>query len=186
MKTLLTSYTRRMLAVCMLTLIGFFPQIGYADLDVGLAQNYRLVERVQIGAPYYVLPVSSMRKVNGIIGAEHTVQLSGELYSYTWQVVPGITSQQAHLQALQSLLTDGAEVLFECQGRACGSSNQWANQVFHQARLYGLDAQQSYTAFKLKGAAGFDYYAVYTIERGNHKVYLHIDLVQGKTANLGQ
>jgi hypothetical protein len=77
-------------------------------------------------------------------------------------------------------------VIYQCQGRSCGSSHQWANEVFHQARLYGLVAKQSYAALKKDTPQGLDYYALYSTERGNKKVYLHLEMIQGMKNNIGQ
>ncbi|MBT3438226.1 MAG: DUF4892 domain-containing protein [Oceanospirillaceae bacterium] len=159
---------------------------GYADTVLNMVPGSRLVERVTLGAPYYVLPVSSIRKVNGVIAAEHNLYLTGELSAYTWQVVPGMGPERAHLTSLSQLQDAGAEVLFDCHGRACGSSNQWANQVFHESGLYGLDEQQRYTALKQQVPQGVDYYALYTTQRGNRKVYLHFEHLQGMTQQIGQ
>ena len=73
---------------------------GYADTVLNMVPGSRLVERVTLGAPYYVLPVSSIRKVNGVIAAEHNLYLTGELSAYTWQVVPGMGPERAHLTSL--------------------------------------------------------------------------------------
>lgn len=155
---------------------------GYADVELDFATGARLVAQGEVDAPYYILPVSSIRKVNGVIAAEHNLYLAGTLMTYTWEIVPGIGAERAHDLALSKLKQIGAEVLFTCQGRACGSSNQWANQVFQQSRLYGLDKQQSYTALQQTS----DYYALYTTQRGNRKVYLHLEHLHGTTNQLGQ
>ena len=159
---------------------------GYADAALNMAPGSRLVERVTLGAPYYVLPVSSMRKVNGVIAAEHNLYLTGELSAYTWEMVRGMGPERAHLTSLSQLQQAGADILFDCHGRACGSSNQWANQVFHESGLYGLDEKQSYTALKQKVPDGVDYYALYTTQKGNRKVYLHLEHLQGMTQHIGQ
>lgn len=177
---------KALLVLLMPLTLAAYGTHGYADVALNMAPGSRLVERATLGAPYYVLPISSMRKVNGIIAAEHNLYLTGELSAYTWQVVPGMGAERAHLSSLSQLQQAGAEVLFDCQGRACGSSNQWANQVFHESGLYGLDEQQSYTALKQKVPDGVDYYALYTIQKGNRKVYLHLEYLQGMTQQIGQ
>ena len=156
------------------------------DLEFEIFPGAILIERTSLGAPYYVLPTSSMRKVNGVIAAEHNVFLSGELTAHTWEITPGMGPQRAHERVALELHNVGAEVLFHCSGRACGSSNQWANQVFHQSRLYGLDTQQSYTSMQRKTDVGVTYYALYSTEKGNHKVYLHLEQLSGMNSPLGQ
>jgi len=150
-----------------------------AEVALGVTENSILIEQTELNAPYYTLPTSAMRKVNGVIGAEYNLSLSGHLSSYTWEMMPGLSAKIAYDKALEELNTDNAEVLYQCHGRSCGSSNQWANQVFHQSRLYGLDSQQSYAALKQDTLKGAIYYALYSTERGNKKVYLHLEMIQG-------
>ena len=150
-----------------------------AEVTLSVTENSLLIEQTELSAPYYTLPTSSMRKVNGVIGAEYNLSLSGQLSSYTWEMMPGISAKIAYDKALEELKTVNAQVLYQCHGRSCGSSNQWANQVFHQSRLYGLDSQQSYAALKQDTLKGVNYYALYSTERGNRKVYLHLEMIQG-------
>ena len=60
--------------------------------------------------------------------------------------------------------------LFECRGRDCGRSNQWANQVFGQPLLYGPDANQYYVAAR----RGNRLLSIYLVQRGNRRLYVHL------------
>jgi len=153
--------------------------VAHAEMTLGVTENSLLIDQTQVSAPYYTLPISAMRKVNGVIGAEYNLSLSGHLSTYTWEMMPGLSAEIAFDEALEELKTVNVEVLYQCHSRSCGSSNQWANQVFHQSRLYGLDSQQSYAALKQDILNGANYYALYSTERGNRKVYLHLEMIQG-------
>ena len=67
-----------------------------------------------------------------------------------------------------------ATVLFECEGRACGNSNVWANRVFEESRLYGRDDAQKYwvTAWPESGNR-VQVNTLYLIERGNREIFVH-------------
>ena len=68
----------------------------------------------------------------------------------------------------------GASSIFTCSGRDCGRSNHWANYIFNQAILYGPDKSQFYLA-----AERSDHLlAVYVIERGNKRVYAHLEVLK--------
>ncbi|MBQ0785567.1 MAG: DUF4892 domain-containing protein, partial [Amphritea sp.] len=66
-----------------------------------------------------------------------------------------------------------AEILFQCSSRQCGSSNQWANNYFKVAELYGIDRTQ----FFLSATTGNMQLALYTVKRGNRRVYIQLDLI---------
>jgi hypothetical protein len=66
----------------------------------------------------------------------------------------------------------GGETLFTCQGRDCGRSNLWANEIFKSAILYGPDQNQYYYAGDHDGHL----IALYVIQRGNKRVYAHLEV----------
>ncbi len=66
------------------------------------------------------------------------------------------------------------QVIFQCEGRDCGRSNTWANQIFGQAVLYGRDQEQAYLAAQV----GEELVAVYLIKRGNRRQYAHVEMWQ--------
>jgi hypothetical protein len=67
-------------------------------------------------------------------------------------------------------------MLFECAGRECGSSNYWANKVFGRPVLYGPEKFQHYMVALLETGPPA-YILVYTAQRGNRKVYAHIEIL---------
>ncbi|MGI9325133.1 MAG: DUF4892 domain-containing protein [Pseudomonadales bacterium] len=79
----------------------------------------------------------------------------------------------AHYQNLLS-----GRLVYQCSGRDCGRSNDWANTVFSQSSLYGPDGQQRYLAADL-GAALL---GVYVIRRGNQRVFVHLAKYTSQTA----
>jgi hypothetical protein len=149
-----------------------------ADFDLQLTKQSPLIQQSQQASPYYTLPLSAMRKVNGVIGAEYDRMLSGTLTRATWQMQPGLSAQNAFKIILGELTDKQAKILYQCFGRKCGSSNQWANQVFQEARLYGIDAKQAYAALEQTMGNNQTHYALYATERGNKKVFLHLDRIQ--------
>ncbi|MCB1696663.1 MAG: DUF4892 domain-containing protein, partial [Halioglobus sp.] len=91
----------------------------------------------------YEIGLGAMQKVGGAWRFKHSERYSGALTGYTWQIVDGFTSLEvmAELVAKVGQLA-GAELLFSCDGRACGQGVQWANRVFHQPVLYGREELQ--------------------------------------------
>ena len=172
--------------LCVLISCACVSLAAQAQVTLGVVENGRLVEQTQQYAPYYTLATGAMRKVNGVVNAEYSLYLEGQVTRYTWEMRPGIRAQESYDKALAQLKMADAIVIYQCQGRSCGSSHQWANEVFHQARLYGLVAKQSYAALRQDTAKEPNYYALYSTERGNKKVYLHLEMIQGMKSNIGQ
>ncbi|MEY3038841.1 MAG: hypothetical protein RL143_1408 [Pseudomonadota bacterium] len=122
----------------------------------------------------YRLALGAAVKINRTIRLGNEMRLSGELSRVTWEYPKSHEPSEALESVREQLLSAGAELLFECEGRDCGASNIWANDLFQNPALYGRDDFQRYVALQLNG----DFYAIYANRRGNQRVYLHIDQVK--------
>ena len=153
---------------------------GSSDLDwLNRYPNSWIVGYSQQQVPQYILATGSMKKVNGVVAPETQLYLSGLLTRITYRLPTGHSSQDAFAMLQQQLTKQPAEVLFNCQGRFCGESNQWANFQFKISKLYGVDREQQYQAIKLTtNKTQPSYLALYTVKRGNKRVYAQIDLVE--------
>jgi len=136
----------------------------------------RLINAEQRRDPDYRLMLSGIMKINGQIRAEHELRLQASLSRMTWQLPAGYDAEAGFKFLRAQLDSQGAQVLFECSGRQCGPSNIWANDIFGQARLYGIDNSQYYAALKLELA----HVAVYAVRRGNGRVFLHLDVLENE------
>jgi hypothetical protein len=103
---------------------------------------------------------------------------SGVLTRYTWQIVDGFTSREV-LEELAGRVEarEGVQLLFQCEGRACGHGSQWANRVFGQRILYGREDLQQYRIYTMTAAA--DYRLVmFSAARTADRQYLHVELLK--------
>lgn len=73
-----------------------------------------------------------------------------------------------YVQAVEALST---AVEFTCRGRDCGRSTVWANDVFGVKELVAPDSAQFYLA----ASDGRALLAIYVVQRGNRRVYAHVD-----------
>ena len=126
----------------------------------------------------YEVGLGAMRKVGGAWTFKSSERLNGLLTRYTWQIVDGFTSLEVldELEATIAERTRG-ELLFACDGRACGPGVQWANRVFHQRLLYGREELQRYRVYAM-GDEPFDLLLVYSSSRTADRQYLHAELLQ--------
>ncbi|GAB5449714.1 MAG: hypothetical protein Hals2KO_00420 [Halioglobus sp.] len=121
--------------------------------------------------------LGAIRKLHGEWILEDSERLSGELSSFTWQIVDGFTSKEVMEELLETVSNmAGAQQLFACDGRACGHSSQWANRVFGQRVLYGRQDLQRYRVYSLPEGAGYRL-VVYASARSTDRQYLRVDLI---------
>ena len=130
-------------------------------------------EQVQERTEHTVV-IGNIRRINNQLRAEREVQTEGELIRTSWLIPTGHSAREAMAHAVSQLQTHPHTTLFFCEGRECGSSSLWANQVLNNSRLYGPEDNQLYLAVRLDDQPQ-RFISLYAITRGNQQVYLHMD-----------
>ncbi len=155
-------------------LMGAFVQAGE---DIAGARDPAAISRYprswiveyaleEDGAPRQFM-VNRVDRIRRELRVQDLRRVDADLEAATYQIAAGTRLEDIVAHYRSSI--DG-EVLFSCSGRDCGRSNDWANQVFHQAILYGPDVNQRYLALQ----RGDQLLALYIIERGNKRIYAHL------------
>lgn len=139
----------------------------------------QIVDYRSPGSSTYRLALDRMQRVNGRVSAGREERVSGTLTRITYRIPDGYSGADVFAHYSEQLLLAGNE-LFRCQGRGCGSSNFWANDVFENRILYGAEAEQFYMASSVNNANASigGYIALYVITRGNRNVYAHLDILE--------
>jgi len=121
------------------------------------------------------LILGAIRRISGAMQPEAEVRLSGKVSHWLWQLPEGHTSQVA-FESLKEQLISNANTLFQCEGRSCGLSNDFANQVFNQSILYGRDSDQFYWA-GVTDSKEPEVWVVYTSARSAKRVYAYVERI---------
>ena len=119
--------------------------------------------------------VSAVEKIRRELRIEQKLRVEAARLRITYQVAAGTPLAEVIGHYQQAL---GPQALFSCRGRDCGRSNGWANQVFAQAVLYGPEANQFYIA----ADRGGELVSVYVIQRGNKRIYAHVEALRPRRA----
>ena len=117
--------------------------------------------------------LGAIERIKGAVKPESDVRLSGRLTEWLWQLPVGHSSEEAFAHALNQIGKDTIP-LFDCLGRDCGLSNDYANQVFEQSILYGRDSNQRYWV-GLENGKRKTLWVVYTTQRSNKRVYVYVE-----------
>ena len=138
----------------------------------------RTVDFSQQAVIDYEVGLGAIQKIGGAWRFKQSERFSGELTSYTWQLVDGFTS----LEVLDDLVTaieamKTSQLLFDCESRSCGPSVQWANRVFHQRVLYGTEKMQRYRVYSVEDGGRY-LVIVYSSARTADRQYLHAALLK--------
>ena len=126
----------------------------------------------------YEVGLGAMQKLGGAWRFKASERYNGKLSSYMWQIVDGFTSIEVMDElAERAEKLEGAELLFACQGRACGRGVQWANRVFHQPLLYGREGDQRYRVYAL-GSDSRSLLIMFAASRTADRQYLHAEVLE--------
>lgn len=122
----------------------------------------------------HAVVIGSIRRINNQLRAEREVRTTGELIRATYEIPAEHGRQEALEFAKSQLMSQPNSMLYFCEGRECGSSSLWANQVLGNARLYGPEDNQAYIVMRMDGEPQ-RFVSLYAITRGNRRVYLHVE-----------
>jgi len=133
------------------------------------------------------LILGAIERIKGAVKPESELRVDAKVRSWLWQIPVGISSEQAFAQ-IKSQVDKSASALFQCEGRSCGLSNDYANQVFQQAILYGRDSDQYYWLGLEQAKAGSQkktLWLVYSIQRSNKRVYVYVERIEIASSQAG-
>ncbi len=149
---------------------------GASDPD-SLARYPRswIVEYSAESASEYRLALGRLKKANSVVQPEKSHRLVGDLARVTYRVPDGHAPDQVFRWYRDQVEARTREILFLCHGRECGPSNDWANDLFGIPVLYGPDRDQSYMVARIAAGEREKFVVVYTIRRGNRRIYAHVD-----------
>ena len=130
----------------------------------------------------HLIVLGSLEKINHELVPEQSIVLAGWKSTRTYYLPLARKSAEVSSFYRDQLISRG-ELVFECQGRTCGSSSYWANRILNKPVLYGPEQFQQYQIFKLAGDDG--YMAIYVGQRATRKIYAHIEFVSAVHPKLG-
>jgi len=124
--------------------------------------------------------LSSPKRISNSLVIEAQQRVSGVKKSSLLQLGPGVTSQDA-FSYYASYINDFGKVAYQCEKRACGSSNYWANNIFKEHRLYGRDSGQFYLAGRIQVGSEPVWLTVYSVTNGLKQNLVYLSVVSDES-----
>jgi len=145
-----------------------------------------VVDESQQWQANYIIALGKYKKNNNIWFPESSFRTQGFLQRHTLEL-PRDYKQAPVFEFYQQQLPDYAKLLFECRGRGCGQSNNWANDHFGVKFLYGTDSSQYYAVYVIEDSQqaqkdeasdhSEQFITIYTIRRGNRRIYTQLEVM---------
>jgi hypothetical protein len=170
-------------------IVRFFLLFSFSVSAMGLESlsgSYQKHHDTQKVSDHWVI-LGAIERIKGAIKPEGEVRLAGRLSSWLWKMPVGHDIDES-FGFIRKQIEDSAITLFDCEGRACGLSNDFANRVFSQSILYGRDSAQKYWV-GLESGKQDTLWLIYGGQRSNQKVYLYAEklvLNKGEVDLLGE
>ena len=166
------------LSVALLT--GWVGSSAVLALELDIASE--VVEVTQAGAvERHKIFLSRLKKISNSLSRDEYQMVQGVLEGRTFKADDNASLEEV-MASLRQAVDEGYEALFECVGRGCGSSNEWANTVFGQPKLYGPESTQFYWVGRAVQTQ--TYWLVYGSKRSNKAVHFRIESVVSAAPSL--
>jgi outer membrane protein OmpA-like peptidoglycan-associated protein len=158
-------------------------------MDSSLFQRYaqsKIVGYQRLDTLDYLLALDAPKTVNGVMTLDYSERLTGDLTRITYRAPDDYSSKEMFKHFTSQLNQWPHKVLFECHARECGDSSQWANQILNIRELYGPDGYQHYLAAQIEAQQGSVFVVLYSVKRGNKRVYTQLDVLQPTAGSFRQ
>ena len=166
------------LILTMVSGLGWSNAVIALELDIAA----EVVEVSQAGPiERHKIFLSRLKKISNSLSRDEYQMVQGVLQGQTYKADDDATLEEV-MASLDRAVDEGYERLFECVGRGCGSSNEWANAVFGQPKLYGPESTQFYWVGK--AVQSQTYWLVYGSKRSNKAVHYRVESVVSAAPSL--
>ena len=139
--------------------------------------NHRVIFDTPAYSGDYRLTLSALKKINSEWVSERERKVNGSITRQTIEFTGTLGVDDIWQQLSNAFNLSSKQVLFECEGLDCGSSNAWANNRFEVKQLYGLDTTQYYRVMETVNNGRITYDILYLVQRGNRRIYAQLDQV---------
>jgi len=174
---------RLLFAVPAFALLGAVDAVGSSAAVSELLPQYPRAELEEFydakSVSTHEIVTGSLRSKGGNTVPEDSEFVTGRRVASTW-FIPNEQRTDLVYQFYRKRLTEMGEVMFECKGYECGSSNHWANNIFGRSILYGPPQDQHYLLTRIDRDSTY-YVALYVNMRGTRKLYVHTDVIVSET-----
>lgn len=156
----------------LLLLISLFStQLIAAPLFPGAS----IFETQAINDSRFSLALGGMEKQDGVWHPEKSLKVAVSGTRSTHEIGLDVTVAEVFDYYISRYKPKIIRQLFSCEALDCGSSAQWANSYFGVRELYGPDREQRLSVLLIEEAGQQQLITLYVIQRGNRKVYAHLD-----------
>lgn len=129
----------------------------------------------------YMFVFAPVEKIKREVIFEGAKRVQATWKEVTYEIPPRVDRVEVVAHYMAEIERTTGTIVFSCEGRDCGRATSWFNDVFKQPKLAAPDRNQHYVAASwMTSDEDFPQIllALYVVERGNGKVFAHIEEVR--------
>ena len=165
---------RNWLFVCSMAIPA--TELMAAQLGPQAVEPFRMAEVTDVTstqASLYYLPLDKIHRSGGGWEPRKILTIKGDVLSSVYKISRSAVLDEVYLHYKSQINASSSNILFECTGRGCGSSNAWANNFFKDYRLNGADGDQ----YLLVTQQQDKFHVMYVNRRGAGDVMVRLDQI---------
>ena len=174
------SQKQNLLASLSIVSLCLFSSNIYSAESIKQYKGADLIKFEQKTQTEYLLPLTNLKKSARTWIPIRAKQVEGDVTSSLFKFGRA-ESLEPIFSHYREQIAKSVSILYECNGRTCGSSNAWANNFFNDYRLYGADANQSLLV--VENDANNQYQVLYLNRRGAGDIVLRLDTIDTHLEN---
>jgi Domain of unknown function (DUF4892) len=164
--------------------LGFFFAIYCLSFGLQASEVFsypaaELIDEALLGKTELNILLSSPKRISNALVIESQRLVQGNVTTKIYKLKPGGDLKEAY-SAYEKALASSGQIEYQCEKRACGSSNYWANKIFNEHRLYGRDSNQYYVAGNYSQQGMLVWQAAYFVKNGLKQSLVYILSVEGE------
>lgn len=168
-------------------LVGAFESVNAQEIQISQHHNLvspfpdsELINSENNPLVTYNIALGILQRISGLSMPEETLRVQGSLTKLLYEVSREFSGNDVLTFFEEQFSNKGYEPMFECKGRSCGSSNDWANDIFGNRVLYGPAQNQFYSVYSHTSDNISDYLSLYIITRGNRRTYAYLEIMESR------
>ncbi|MSR12001.1 MAG: DUF4892 domain-containing protein [Gammaproteobacteria bacterium] len=158
------------------------PQTPSGFTDHPLLERFpdaQIVEAEYRESVVHTLVLGSLQRIREQVVPDAFDRIRGNVTRILYEISQEYSGADVYEFYREQMREKGYVLLFGCEGRVCGSSNYWANDIFHKRILYGPERNQYYVAMRTNsGVKNASSMSLYIITRGNLRSYAYVEIIE--------
>ena len=105
-------------------------------------------------------------------------RVRGNVTKLLYEISQEFTGEEVYEFYREQMQSKSYTELYSCEGRDCGSSDYWANDIFRNRILYGPERNQYYIAMRAnRGVETEPRMSIYIITRSNRQLFAYVEVI---------